>query len=67
MKPNILELVDVGFHSSTQPTHFLILDFIKSSMLNSQSLNNKKLLIRRDKSRFLTFMAICVHHDLRHV
>jgi hypothetical protein len=33
MKPNILELVDVGFHSSTQPTHFLILDFIKSSIL----------------------------------
>jgi hypothetical protein len=33
MKPNILELVDVVFHSSTQPTHFLILDFIKSSIL----------------------------------
>jgi hypothetical protein len=37
MKPNILELVDVGFHSSTQPTHFLILDFIKSSILNKIS------------------------------
>jgi hypothetical protein len=36
MKPNILKLVDVGFHSSTQPTHFLILDFIKSSIPKEQ-------------------------------
>jgi hypothetical protein len=46
MKPNILELVDVGFHSSTQPTHFLILDFIKSSILSALTVAALKRNVR---------------------